>query len=97
LSRLSHPQQLKKLEEFRSCKGVGLMSRKLIGKHVAKMAPAPLIPPTLLDVLKPLIPDRMAVLGAIVVSEIDALGRIAYFTKDAIGALRSREELNARP
>jgi hypothetical protein len=91
-SRLFHRHQFKKLEEFRSCKGVGLVSRKLIRKHVARMAPTQLIPPTLGDVLKPLIPDRMAALNAIVVSEIDAQGRIAYFTKDAIGVLRSRED-----
>jgi len=91
-SRLSHHHQVKKLEEFRSCKGVGLVSRKLIQKHVVTMRPTRLIPPTLGNVLKPLIPGRMTVLDAIVVSEIDAPGRIAYFTKGAIGVLRSRED-----
>ncbi len=66
------------------------MSRKLIQKHVARMAPSQLIPPTLGDVLKPLIPDRMAVLDSVVVSEIDTPGCIAYFTKDAIDILRHR-------
>jgi hypothetical protein len=88
-SRLSHEQQLEKLEEFRSCKGVGLVSRQLIQKHVARMIPTRLVPPTLGDILKPLTPDRMAALDAVVVSEIDAPGRIAYFTKDAIDYLQN--------
>ena len=57
LSRLPHHRQREKLEEFRSCKGVGLVSRKLIQKHVARLAPTRLISETLGDVLKPLIPD----------------------------------------
>lgn len=87
-SRLSHQDQLKNLEEFRSRKGVVQVSRRLIQKHIARMAPAPPASSTLADVLKPFIPDRMAVLGTIAVSEIDAPGRIAYLTKDAIGVLR---------
>jgi hypothetical protein len=96
-SLLSHHHQLKKLEEFRSCKGVGLVSRRLIQKHVARMAPAKLIPPTLGHVLRLLIPDRIGVLDEISVSEIDAPGRIAYFSKDAIGVLELRGTLNAAP
>ena len=96
-SRLPHHHQLKKLEEFRSCKGVGLVSRRLIQKHVARMAPAKLIPPTLGHVLRSLIPDRIGVLDAISVSEIEAPGRIAYFSKDAIGVLELRGILNAAP
>jgi hypothetical protein len=91
-SRLSHHHQAKKLEGFRSWKGVGLVSRKLIQKHALTMRPTRLIPPTLANVLQLLSPDHMAVLDAIVVSEIDAPGRIAYFTKGAIGVLRSLEE-----
>jgi len=96
-SRLSHHHQLKKLEEFRSCNGVGLVSRRLIQKHVARMAPAKLIPPTLGHVLRFLIPDRIGVLDAISVSEIEAPGRIAYFSKDAVGVLELRGILNAAP
>lgn len=89
LSRLSHHRQREKLEEFRSCKGVGLISRRLIKKHVAKAAPPQLVPRTLRNMLGSLIPDRMAVLDAIVVSDIDAPGRIAYFTIDAIASLQN--------
>ena len=89
LSRLPHHRQREKLEEFRSCKGVGLVSRRLIQRHVARMAPTQLIQRSLGDVLGPLIPIRVATLDAIVVSEIDALGRIAYFTKSAIESLRN--------
>lgn len=88
-SRLPPFQQLKKLEEFRSSKGVGLVSRKLIQKHVARMAPARLVPPTLNDILKPFAPTHVAVLQTIVVAEIDAPGKIAYFTNDAISAIGS--------
>lgn len=96
-SRLSHQHQLKTLEEFRSCKGVGRVSRTLIQKHVARMTPTRLIPQTLSDVVKTLTPDRMAVLNSVLVAEIDALGQIAYFTKNAIGVLKLGEDLNARP
>jgi hypothetical protein len=88
-SRLPHNRQREQLEEFRSCKGVGVVSRRLIQKHVARMAPTQLIPRTLGDALKALTPDRFAVLDAIVVSEIDASGRVAYFTKDAIQCLEN--------
>lgn len=84
LSRLPHHQQRDKLEDFRNCKGVGLVSRKLIQKHVAKLMPTQLVPRTLGDVLQALIPDRTAVLDTIAVSEIDAPGRIAYFTKNSM-------------
>jgi hypothetical protein len=97
LSRLPHHHQRKKLEEFRSCKGVGLVSRRLIQKHVAKMAPNRVVPETLGDVLRPLVPNRVAVLDAVVVSEIDAPGRIAYFTKNAIRTLKSREDPECSP
>lgn len=90
-SRIPHWQQLKKLEDFRSCKGVGLVSRKLIQKHVERMAPTQLISPTLSDILKPLGPNRSVVLQTILISEINAPGRIAYFTRDAISALRCEE------
>lgn len=88
-SRLPHQRQREQLEEFRSRKGVGVVSRRLIQQHVARIAPTQLIPRTLADALKALIPDRLAVLDAIVVSEIDAPGRIAYFTKDAIESLEN--------
>lgn len=90
-SRLCRHQQLEKLEEFRSCKGVGIVSRKLIQKHVAKMIPSRLVPLTLSDVLKPFLSRHDDVLNMVAVEEIDGLGRIAYFTKDAIGALKCRE------
>lgn len=89
LGGLPHNLQRNKLEEFRAYKGVGRVSRKLIRQHLARMVPAQLIPPALGDVLRPLIPDRMTVLDSIVVAEIDAPGRIAYFTKDAIDRLRN--------
>lgn len=52
-SRLPASEQLKKLEEFRGCKGVELVSRTLIQKHVARMTPSRLFPPILGDVIKP--------------------------------------------
>jgi len=58
---------------------------------VAQLAPTNLIPPSLGNLLKPLFLDRTVGLDSIVVSEIDAPGRIAYFTKDAMLALRRAE------
>ena len=89
-SSLSRQHQLEKLEEFRSCKGVRLVSRKLIQKHMARMlsAPTTLVPPTLGDVLRPLIREGIAQLDAILLSQIDVPGRIAYFTKDAMRVLK---------
>jgi len=91
-SRLSPQQQVKKLEEYRSQKGTNQTSRRLIQKHVERLAPAQLVPPSLGELLKPLLPSRTVVLDSIVVSEIDAPGKIAYFTKDAMLALRRTEE-----
>src|ERR1035438_2328893 len=79
-NRLAPQQQVQRLEEYRSSKGTNLVSRRLIQKHVARMLPTQLFPPRLGDLLKPLIPDRLAVLESILVSEIDAPGRAAYFT-----------------
>ena len=59
---------------------------------MAQLAPAQLIPPSLGELLKPLLPDRAVVLDSIVVSEIDAPGKIVYFTKDAMVCLGKAEE-----
>lgn len=91
-SREAPDQQLTELEEHRSHKGTQLVSLRCIQKHVAKMAPTRLFPPSLGDLLKPLIPDELAVLDSIVVSEIDVPGQIAYFSKGAMRLLRSTEE-----
>ena len=91
-SPLSLQQQAKKLEEHRSQKGTNQTSRRLIQKHVAQLAPAQLIPPSLGELLKPLLPDRAVVLDSIVVSEIDAPGKIVYFPKDAMVCLGKAEE-----
>lgn len=56
------------------------------------MSPTRLLPPNLRDVLQPLIPDRLALLQQIFVAKIDAPGRIAYLTAEAISALKSGEE-----
>jgi hypothetical protein len=88
--------QVQRLEEYRSSKGTNLVSRRLIQKHVARMLPTQLFPPRLGDLLKPLIPDRLAVLESILVSEIDAPGRAAYFTAGAIDALRSKEDAECK-
>jgi hypothetical protein len=91
-NRLSPQQQRHKLEEYRSSKGTNLVSRRLIQKHVARMSPTRLFPPRLSDLLNSLIPIRQTVLDSIIVAEIDAPGRIAYFTTDAITALKSKED-----
>jgi hypothetical protein len=87
-SHLPLKQQLKKLEEYRSCKGTNQTSRRLIQKHVEKLSPTQLIQLNLGDLLKPFDPERLARLDSIVVSEIDAPGSIAYFTKNALHTLR---------
>jgi hypothetical protein len=91
-SRLSPQQQSRELEEYQSRKGTNQTSRRLIQKHVARMSPTQLIPPSLGDLLKPIVPDRSAVLDSIVVTEVDAPGSIAYLTQDALSTLRSIEE-----
>jgi hypothetical protein len=87
-SRLLARQQLKNLEEFRGRKGIAVASRRLIQKHVARMAPPELLRPTVGELVKRLIPDRIPLLDAIAVSEIEAPGLVAYFTKEAIGKLK---------
>ena len=88
-SRLPHWQQLTKLEESRSHRGVGLVSRRLIQNHVQRMVPTRTVPSTLSDVLQPLASSRSLVLQTILISEINAPGKFAYFTRDAIRALTS--------
>jgi hypothetical protein len=90
-SRLSVCQQLTKLDEYRSRKGINQTSRRLIQKHVAKLAPTRLLPPSLGDLLKAFVHDRSSALDCVVVSEIDSPGKIAYFTKEALHALTSKE------
>lgn len=89
--RSSAQEQLKNLEELRSRKGTNRTSRRLIQKHLAKMRPTRLVPPNLKDVLTSLMPDRLAILNSIVVSEIDVPGRVAYFTKEAFEVLGAKE------
>jgi len=91
-SRLSPRQQLSELDEYQSRKGTNQTSRRLIGRHVAKLSPPQLIPPSLGDLLKPFVPDRSALLDSIVVTEVEVPGKIAYLTKDALSTLRSIEE-----
>jgi len=91
-SRLSPQQQSRHLEEHQSRKGTNQTSRRLIQRHVARLSPTQLIPVTLGSLLKPIVPDRSAVLDSIVVTEVDAPGNIAYLTKDALSTLRSIEE-----
>jgi hypothetical protein len=95
--RLSAHQQLKELEKYRGRKGTNQTSRRLIQKHVARLAPTQLIPWSLGDVLKRFVPNRSPALDSIVVAEIDAPGNIAYFTKNALRTLRLTEETNGRP
>jgi hypothetical protein len=90
-SGLSPREQLKNLEELRGRKGATQTSRRLIQGHVARMSPTRLVPSTLSDVLKPLIPDGLEKLSSIVVAEIDAPGQIAYFTKNALQSLKTTE------
>jgi hypothetical protein len=93
---LSAHQQLKRLEEYRGRKGTNQTSRRLIQKHLARLAPTQLIPRNLGDVLKQFVPNRSPALDSIVVDEIDAPGSIAYFTKNALRTLSSMEETNGR-
>jgi hypothetical protein len=90
--RLPAQQQLEKFEEHRSRRGTNQTSRRLIRKHVARLSPPRLIPPTLGDLLRTFTPGRAALIDSIVISEIDAPGRIAYFTKSALRTLTSTEE-----
>ena len=85
-------QQLEKFEEYRSRKGTNQTSRRLIQKHVARMSPPQLIPPTLGDLLKTFTSEGTAILDSIVISEIDAPGSIAYFTKSALQNLKCLKE-----
>ena len=93
---LPAPQQLKELEKYRSRKGINQTSRRLIQKHVARLAPTRLVPWSLGDVLKPFVPNRSPALDSIFVAEIDAQGNIAYFTKTALHTLRLMEEQNGK-
>jgi hypothetical protein len=85
-------QQLEKFEEYRSRRGTNQTSRRLIQKHVARLSSPQLIPPTLGDLLKTFTSEGAAILDSIVISEIDAPGSIAYFTKSALRNLRSIKE-----
>jgi hypothetical protein len=90
--RLPAQQQLEKFEEHRSRRGTNQTSRRLIQKHVARLSPPQLIPTTLGDLLEAFTPEGAAILDSIVISEIDAPGSIAYFTKSALHNLRSIKE-----
>ena len=90
--KLPAQQQLEKLEEHRVCRGTNQTSRRLIQKHIARLSPPRLSPPTLGDLLKPFTPGGVAVLDSIVISEIDAPGSIAYLTRSALRKLRTLEE-----
>jgi len=91
-SRLSPQEQIRELEDYQNRKGTSQTSRRLFQKHVARLSPTQLIPPSLGDLLKPLVPDRSARLDSIVVAEVDTSGSIAYFTKSALRTLKSIEE-----
>jgi hypothetical protein len=91
-SRLSPQEQILELEDYQNRKGTSQTSRRLIQKHVARLSPTQLIPPSLGDFLKPLVPDRSARLDSIVVAEVDTPGSIAYFTKTALRTLKAIEE-----
>jgi hypothetical protein len=91
-SRLSLQQQLRELEEYQNCKGANQPSRRLIQKHVARLSPNQLIPPSLGDLLKPFVANRSGALDSIIVTEVDAPGNVAYLTKDALRTLKSIEE-----
>jgi hypothetical protein len=88
-SRLSPQQQSRHLEEDQSRKGTNQTSRRLIKRHVARLSSAQLIPATLGNLLKPIVPDRSTALDSIVVTEVDVPGNIAYLTKEALCTLRS--------
>ena len=95
-SQLPAHQQVKELEKYRSCKGTNRTSRRLIQRHVARLAPTQLVPWSLGDVLKPFGPNKSPALDSIVVAQIDAPGKIAYFTRDAMLALRWTEERSGK-
>ena len=95
-SRLPAQQQLRELEQYRNRKGTNQTSRRLIQKHVASLSSTKLVPPSLGDLLKPLVPDGSAALESIVVTEIDVPGSIAYLTTGALRTLRSMAKSNAR-
>ena len=78
--RLSPQQQLHDLEKYRSRKGTNQTSRRLIKKHVARLSPTQLIPPSLGDFLCPFVPHRSGLLDSIAVTEVDAPGNVAYLT-----------------
>jgi hypothetical protein len=82
-SRLPNAEQLNKLEELRSCKGVTLMSRRLIQKRIKKALQSRVIPPRLSDFLGPFLGCDFAKLNPITVCEIDAPGEFAYLTTKA--------------
>jgi hypothetical protein len=88
-SSLTPGDQITKLREHRTNKGTGLVSRRLIKKHVKKMLPTRLIPPNLGHFLNGVASERLAMLDSIGVAEIDAPGSIAYFTADAMHTLQS--------
>lgn len=90
-SRLSPQKQLAKLDDYQSQKGTDQTIRRLIQKHVERLTPSKLIPQTLNELLKPLLTGRSVALDSIAVSEIDARGKIAYFTKDAMASLKKAE------
>ena len=95
-SRRSPEEQLSELEEYQNRKGANQTSQRLIQKHIGRLSPTQLVPPSLGDLLKPFVPDRSAALDSIVITEIDAPGNIACFTKKALGTLRSIEESKCR-
>ena len=95
-SQLPAHQQVKELEKYRSCKGTNRTSRRLIQRHVARLAPTQLVPWSLGDVLKPFGPNKSPALDSIVVAQIDAPGKIAYFTRDAMLTLRWTEERSGK-
>lgn len=77
------------LREHRTNKGTGLVSRRLIKKHVKRVLPTRLIPPKLGQFLNGVASERLEMLDSIGVAKIDAPGSIAYFTADAMHTLQS--------
>src|SRR3954465_16059242 len=61
-----------------------------------KMPSAELFPPSLGDVLSPLMPTAPIPLQGIAVAEIDAPGNVAYFTKGAMKTLRNWKTQDAK-
>ena len=91
-SRLSPQAQVKELELYHGQKGTTKASRQLIRKHVAKIAPRQLIMPSLGRMLAPLAPQVSGALDSVIVTEIEAPGKVAYLTTIALQALKSLEE-----